>query len=67
MHRSNHPLTPAPVRHPRRTQGRAARVGVLGAAVGAAGLMLAARAGIGLLAFSGEPGPGVAPETLSAE
>ena len=37
------------------------------AAVVAAGLMLAALAGIGLLAFTGEPGPAVAPEPLSAE
>ena len=33
----------------------------------AAGLMLAALGGIGLLAFTGEPGPGVAPQPLSAE
>ena len=37
------------------------------AAVVAACLMLAALAGIGLVAFTGEPGPGVAPEPLSAE
>ena len=36
-------------------------------AVVAAGLMLAALAGIGLLAFTGAPGPDVAPEPLSAE
>ena len=37
------------------------------AAVVAAGLMVAALAGIGLLAFTGEPGPAVAPGPLSAE